>query len=138
MNPTELLIKHEGFRQFPYKDTRGILTVGIGRNLETVGIREKEARFLLGEDLRITEDLLKAKLSPGQWARWDDVRKAVLLNMAFNLGVAGLFSFEKMILALQTDNWDRAATEMLDSLWAKQVGNRAVELSEMMKKGDWI
>jgi lysozyme len=55
--------------------------------------------------------------------------------MDFNLGITRLLKFVKMLEALEQHDYDTAAEEMLGSLWASQVGNRAIELSEMMKKG---
>ena len=57
--------------------------------------------------------------------------------MAFNLGVAGLLKFKKMIAALEKRDYDTAAIEMLDSQWAKQVGQRSQELSRQMRTGKW-
>lgn len=57
--------------------------------------------------------------------------------MCFNLGIAGLLKFKKFIAAVNDGFFELAAKEMLDSLWAKQVGNRAIELSEQIKTGEW-
>lgn len=69
------------------------------------------------------------------WRGLDEVRKAILINMCFNLGLPRLMTFRKMLKALEDRNYELAAKEMLDSKWAKQVGNRAIELSEMMRTG---
>jgi lysozyme len=61
-----------------------------------------------------------------------ETRKSVLVNMAFNLGVAGLMKFKNMLKAVSEKRWEDASSEMLNSRWADQVGNRAIELSEMM------
>ena len=58
--------------------------------------------------------------------------------MAFNLGVGGLLAFTKMFAALQERDWDRAAAEMLDSRWARQVGDRAVRLAQQMTSNAWV
>ena len=55
--------------------------------------------------------------------------------MAFNMGQTRLQGFRRMLLAISMENWDEAASQMLDSRWAVQVGNRARELSQMMKEG---
>ena len=65
----------------------------------------------------------------------DKIRQKVIIDMAFNLGMNGLISFENMIQALVEKNYDEAADEMLDSLWAEQVGNRADRLAQMMRTG---
>lgn len=138
MNKTKLaeqLKKHEGLKLKPYTDTVGKLTLGVGRNLIDKGITEQEALFMLNNDV----DYFYSKLC--QRINWmktlDDARQNVLVNMAFNLGIAGLMSFKKMLLACEHGNFKIAATEMLNSKWAKQVGNRAVELSEQMRTGEF-
>lgn len=128
------LRRHEGYRRFPYEDTVGKLTVGIGRNLDDVGISEQEAQFLLENDIR------KCAQRCAQWTWWgglDFTRQCVLLNMCFNLGWAGLNKFPKTLKAVREGNYAEAAREMLDSTWAHQVGQRAIELAEQMRTGEW-
>ena len=129
----EQLKKHEGLRLKPYTDTVGKLTLGIGRNLEDKGITEQEALFMLNNDV----DYFYSKLcqSIGWMKKLDDARQNVLVNMAFNLGIAGLMTFKKMLLACEHGNFKIAATEMLNSKWAEQVGYRANELAEQMRTG---
>ena len=129
----EQLKKHEGLRLKPYTDTVGKLTLGIGRNLEDKGITEQEALFMLNNDV----DYFYSKLcqSIGWMKTLDDARQNVLVNMAFNLGIAGLMTFKKMLLACEHGNFKIAATEMLSSKWAEQVGYRASELAEQMRTG---
>jgi lysozyme len=130
----EQLRRDEGFRLKPYRDTVGKLTIGCGRNLDDKGISAEEAYLLLDHD--IAE--VRASLARFDWfTALDEARQGVCLNMAFNLGVGGLLAFVKMIQALEVQNWDRAATEMLDSLWARQVGARATRLAEQMITGEW-
>ena len=62
-------------------------------------------------------------------------RQNVLVNMAFNLGIYGLLRFKKMLLAVEKQDWDEAANQMLDSRWSKQVGNRSKELADIMRQG---
>lgn len=128
------LIEHEGLRLDLYKDTVGIWTIGVGRNLEHVGLRsEVEAKYLLRSDvLAIRSDLLVAL----PWiSDLDDVRQRVLNNMAFNLGVAGLLGFHRTLRHISDGKYTDAAHEMLQSLWARQVGKRAIALSKMMATG---
>ena len=133
MNITDLLIKHEGLRLKPYRDTVGKLTIGVGRNLDDVGITREEALYLLGNDIfRVKAGLYDAFL----WSiNLDAVRKDVVINMVFNLGLGRFKRFKRMIAAIERQDWDGAAKEMLDSKWAKQVGRRAIELAQMMKSG---
>lgn len=122
----------EGYRQFVYKDTRGILTVGFGRNLESRGIDPEESHYLLRNDIL---HVLKTLTELDCWDSLSEARQAVLVNMAVNLGVKGLLGFQKMLKALREGDYDEAAREMLDSRWTQQVGKRALRLSETMRTG---
>lgn len=134
LNQTELidmLIRHEGVKLKPYQDTVGKWTIGVGRNLDDLGITESEARYLLENDLgRIRLELDDAL---PWWRTLDGPRQTVLLNMAFNLGITRLLGFMKFLRSLREGNYQRAAGEMLDSAWAKQVHRRAVELAGLMQ-----
>ena len=129
------LIRHEGLRLKPYKDTVGKLTIGVGRNLDDVGITEQEAMILLDNDIERTKlDLLKAL----PWInKIDSVRQDVLINMAFNMGIGGLLGFKNTLASVQSGNYADAADKMLQSKWAGQVGLRASELSNMMRTGKY-
>lgn len=130
------LARDEGRRAKPYTDTTGHLTIGIGRNLDDVGLSDDEIDYLFEHDLRRTEDELLRVLP---WvATLDEARLGVLLNMSFNLGVAGLLEFRKMLAAVERGDWETAAQEMGDSVWATQVGGRAARLMLQMRTGDWI
>lgn len=125
--------RHEGLRLHPYRDTVGKLTVGYGRNLDDLGITGEEAEALLENDL----GRVMRRLAPLPAFRdLDDVRQAVLINMAFNLGYGGLLKFKRMWAAIEAADYDEAARQMLDSLWARQVGRRATELADMMQTGE--
>lgn len=127
------LKRHEGFRSKPYKDTVGKITVGYGRNLDDVGVSKQEAQIMLKEDIN---QAMAELLSLEEFRRVSNpVRREVLINMCFNLGYPKLMGFVKMWLAIEAKSWETAAEEMLDSLWAKQVGSRATELAEMMRTG---
>ena len=126
----EQLVRHEGLRLTVYDCPAGYKTIGVGRNLEGKGITEEEALYLLGNDINYFTEQLRDNLD---W--FDDIPEAkqqVLINMAFNLGVGGLMNFKNMLSAVEEERWGDAATEMLNSKWANQVGNRAIELSGVM------
>lgn len=128
-----LILDHEGMRLKPYRCTAGKLTIGAGRNLEDEGISVEEAMFLLRNDLMGTKDML-ARVIPC-WHKLSDNRKMVLIDMCYNLGMPRLLKFKMMLAALVTGDYNRAAREMLDSKWAKQVGQRAKTLAAMMREG---
>ena len=125
----ELLQEHEGFRQFPYLDSLGIQTIGYGRNLESRGISEPEASYLLGNDIAEAEELLH---SYSYYWQLSGERKAVLIDMMVNMGPTRLAGFKKMHAALEEGNYEHAALEMMDSKWSLQVGQRALTLSNVM------
>jgi len=128
---TEQLILHEGLRQNPYYCTAGKLTIGVGRNLEAVGISKAEAMFMLENDIIRVMAELDEHLS--WWRDLSQTRRHVLVDMAFNLGVFGLMKFQNALKAMQEERFADAAVEMLDSRWAQQVGNRAKTLAKMME-----
>jgi lysozyme len=130
----EQLVRHEGLRLKPYRCTAGKLTIGIGRNLDDCGITQSEAYVMLINDIMNCEKQLQAKI-PDIYNGIDEVRKSVLLNMCFNLGINGLLGFKNTLAFVKAGDWERAANNMLVSRWAKQVGRRAIELSELMRKG---
>ena len=128
-----LIIKYEGIRLKPYEDSLGNLTIGIGRNLSERGISRAEAFALLRNDLRwVKEELEKYDF----YKALNPVRKAVLINMMFNLGPERFSSFKKMISALEIGDFRSASVEMLRSKWAVQVGVRAIELAKLMLTGE--
>lgn len=127
------LERHEGLRLKPYRDTVGKLTIGIGRNLDDVGITRDEAEMLLDTDMDEVERYLS---TVDEYLALDRVRQTVLANMCFNLGFYGLMQFKRMWAAIGRKDWGLAASEMLNSRWAKQVGARAVELSDAMRTGE--
>ena len=136
MTIVEQLKRDEGVRLKPYRDSVGKLTIGIGRNLDDVGIDAGEADYLL------RNDVLRAGLALSTALPWtdtlDDARRGVLLNMTFNLGIAGLLTFKNTLSLIENGHYAAAAAAMLDSKWAAQTGPRAHRLSQQMEQGVWI
>lgn len=127
------LRRDEGVRLKPYRDTVGKLTLGVGRNIDDVGITSEEADYLLENDIgRAMAELDRAL---PWWRGLSEARQRALLNMAFNLGLSRLLGFRGMLGALQAGDWGRAAAEALNSRWAGQVGARAQRLAEMIREG---
>lgn len=122
----------EGCVLKPYRDTVGVLTIGYGRNLDDVGITKLEAEVLLDHDL------LAAEMSCAKLAWWDslnDARQRVVVEMVFNLGMTRFLGFAKTINAIRARDYGTAAVQMLDSKWARQVGQRAQRLADTMRRG---
>lgn len=127
---TDLIIRHEGLRLKPYRDTTGHLTIGYGRNLDERGVSINEATLLLHNDVAAVAN----KLGEYRWFRSCNIdRQAVLIDMAFNLGINGLLDFHHLLAAVDAGNYNEAADAMLASKWASQVGARAVEDARIMR-----
>ena len=127
------LIRDEGCELKPYTDTAGKITVGIGHNLTDKGISAAICEALYEED--IGEVLKELDDHLPWWAGLDPVRQRVLANMAFNLGIMSLLGFHGTLILIQTGRYEAASEAMLGSLWARQVGQRARRLAQMMATG---
>ena len=58
--------------------------------------------------------------------------------MVFNMGMEGVKRFKKMIKAISEGDDERVVIEMLDSRWARQVGNRANELAYQWQQDGFL
>jgi lysozyme len=123
----------EGVRARLYKDSLGIWSIGVGRNLEAKGLSPDEIDYLLDNDMAEAE--LDARAIFSGFDDLSDNRKAALINLAFNLGRTRLSAFTRTIEAINAGDFQAAAKEMLDSLWARQVGERAKRLARMIEEG---
>ncbi len=132
MGAIEQLKIDEGFRGKPYKCTEGKTTIGYGRNLDANPLSEEEAEYLLKNDLN---KVLKDAVKLSYYSELNPKRRAVIINMVYNLGITRFKKFIKMNAALAARDYDLAAVEMLDSKWAVQVGDRAIRLSDQMSRG---
>ena len=132
----EQLKIHEGMKLKPYLCTSKKLTIGIGRNLDDVGISEEEAEMLLKNDIyEATNQLLNAF----PWmTTFSDVRISAMINFTFNVGIGTVRKFSNTIEYLKNEDWEAAADEMMDSKWAEQVGDRAIQITEQIKTGRWL
>lgn len=127
------LRRDEGVRRKPYRDTVGKLTIGVGRNLDDVGLFDDEVDYLLRNDIdRAVDDL--DRVMPW-WRKLSARRQRVLVNMCFNMGLPTLLTFKNTLRAVEEGRYGDAADGMLASKWARQVGARAQRLAEMMRQG---
>lgn len=135
---TNQIKSDEGLVLHAYKDSLGFLTIGYGRLIDkrkNGGITEQEAEYLLNHDIAYKLGQLHAKLP---WIdKLNDARKGVLLNMAFQLGVAGLMGFKSTLAKIEAGDYEGASTSMLKSKWATQTPNRAQRMAEQMRSGQW-
>jgi len=126
----KLLIKHEGYQKKAYEDSVGAVSIGVGRNLDELGLSDEEIMYLLNNDtIRCDKELINCFTWYSQLSR---VRQEVMLMLCFNLGLTRLRKFVKALSCMERGEFSLAADHFLDSKWAKQVGNRAVELTEML------
>lgn len=126
--------KHEGEVLTPYKCSLGVLTIGRGHNLEH-GISKAASDFIFKEDMDKSEADLK-KYLPDVYDKLDANRQLVLIDMCFNLGIVGLLKFKKMLAAIKSGNYAKAAEELMDSAYALQVPERAEENKNILLTGE--
>jgi lysozyme len=128
------LERHEGRVNHAYQDHLGFWTIGIGRLIDqrrNGGLSDDEVEYLFNNDLERIEHQLRRQL---HWfPDTPDTIKQVLCNMAFQLGVAGLMRFRRMLAAIKHRDWTAASIEALDSNWARQTPTRAAEIAAMIR-----
>ena len=134
----ETLKRHEGVRSHAYKCSENMITVGVGRNLDEnggIGLSDDEIEYLLLNDIERCDAELE---NAYDWYRsLNKPRRDAMINLCFNLGLTRLRGFVKALEAMSRGQYDVAADEFMDSRWADQVGARAVEVSELIRTGDY-
>jgi lysozyme len=129
-----LLIRHEGFVSKPYEDTTGNITIGVGRNLDSVGLSRDEVLYLLNNDIERCDRELRHNFK--WYLTLCRVRQDAIINLCFNLGITKLLTFKKALAAMEQEDFELAAEEFLDSKWAKQVGpTRSEDIAYMVSSG---
>ena len=123
--------KHEGFRSTVYECTEGYETIGYGFAIKDLKLDEDIAELILLRKLEKLQHRIASTF--GWWYNSPNAVKNVVTNMCYQLGVSGFSKFKKTIYLLETEQYEEASIEMLDSLWAKQTPNRAKELSETLR-----
>ena len=123
--------KHEGFRSTVYECTEGYETIGYGFAIKDLKLDEDIAELIL---IRKLADLVARIKETFPWTKdAPEVIQDVVVDMCYQLGINGFSKFKKTIYLLETEQYQEASVEMLDSLWAKQTPNRAKELSEEVR-----
>lgn len=123
----------EGFQPKPYRDSRGILTIGYGTDIEE-GITEHEASWLLEQRVEQTRlDLAR------RWDHFNDGHltqelQDALVDAAYQLGVPGLLEFHNMLMAIEIEDWQAAEREARDSEWNKETPKRVDYLVSVFRK----
>lgn len=137
-NIRDQLKRDEGTVLYAYADSFGYQTIGTGRLIDRRrggGISQAESDYLLDNDIREKRAQVIA-----QWpwvAMLDNARASVLVNMAFQLGTAGLTGFANTLELIKAGNYSAASTNMLASKWAQQTPARAQRLAKQMATGVW-
>jgi len=123
---------HEGFRSKVYKCTEGYDTIGYGFAIKDLELDEDISEMILMQKL----DNLMTRIGKTfvWWRSADSTVKDVVVEMCYQLGVSGFSKFKKTIDHLENKRYGKASAEMLDSRWAKQTPNRALELSNLIKE----
>ena len=141
MTPVEIIAREEGFRVKPYLCSECYPTVGYGQRIGPKGadiklyefsIPEPVARLWLEYEVKRVQAVM---FSAGIGHDVDGDRYSVLVSMAYQLGVAGLLKFKKMLAAVDGENWNEAAIQALDSRWAKQTPERAKRHADALRTG---
>jgi len=142
MNLENRIKQHEGLSLKPYRDSLGNWTIGYGHKMDTVsqhiqrhGLSEEEANHLFDLDFKIAERGLLL-LSDRVRRNCNEIRRGILIEMIFQMGIYGVMKFKKMLVALEVPDFEVAADEMLDSRWYRQTPKRCLKLSEIMRHGN--
>lgn len=126
--------EHEGFRNKPYRCSEGFLSIGIGRNLDANGLSDNEVEYLFSGDFAAATQLA-ATLSC--WSALDEVRRGVLVEMVFQMGLNGVKGFKNTLKAVAAKDWPKVHAGMLASRWARQTPGRAKRLAQVMLTGQF-
>lgn len=138
----EMIIKlEEGLRLKPYYCSEQYPTIGYGKRignkndpLPNITTTEKESLEFMRQ--RISDSIVKLSSTyPIAWSKCNQQRQAILISMVYQLGLTGVSKFKKMWSAIESNNFEEASKQMLDSLWAKQTKNRALRHAKTMKDG---
>lgn len=138
----ETVCRDEGVKDEPYTDSTGHLTVGVGHNLSNSPIDDEyplspeRIRELYDADMAIAIKDAQTYCGDDVWNSLSPLRKEVLSNFSFNLGLPTMMKFKGVLRGLQAEDYDEAAAQMQDSLWFRQVGDRAVRLINAMRTDD--
>jgi len=133
----QMLKRHEGVRDKVYMCSAGYETIGVGRNISDsgLGLADDEIDYLLSNDIRRCKEEL---IGEYDWFKdLDSVRQDAMLDMSFNMGQTRLRGFVKALGYMDIGDYDKAGDEFYDSRWATQVGDRALEICQMIKSGEY-
>ena len=127
------LTRHEGRRKRPYKDTVGKITVGVGRNIDDVEFSDDEIDLMLDNDIKRA---IGGCVVAFPWFEgMDAIRQRAIIDLVFNMGIAGFQKFTNTIRFLEQCDYDAAADNLMMSRWFGQVGSRGPRIVHMVRLG---
>lgn len=131
------LTKHEGERLQMYADSKGILTIGIGHNLEERGISPAVCALMFQED--IAESIEDAETAFPWYRDLNEPRQAVIVDLIFNMGLPRFLGFKKTIRFIENELYHSASEELKDSKWCREDvhHSRSDRLSKQLMTGEW-
>ena len=131
------LRRDEGVRSKPYRDTEGFLTIGVGHNLDVEGLCPEAIDAQLRYDIRTKAIEPLERYLP--WYReCPDPVKRVLINLMFNMGPKTLLGFHNTLAFIKKGDYSRAASHLLQSKYARQVGDRAERLAALLREAELV
>jgi lysozyme len=133
------LVSEEGEVLHAYEDHLGFVTIGVGRLIDKRkggGISKEESRYLLANDVKKYTDLVSNSIP--FYSQLNEARQAVLVGMAFQMGIGGLMKFKNTLKAIEAGRYKEAGNNMLNSLWARQTPARARRMARQMEFGEWV
>ncbi len=143
MDSVSVIKFEEGFRATPYNCSLGYPTIGYGQKIGDKGTHLGVYQFTVSEStatqmlLDEVDHIIKSFMKLGWYSKLNPERKAIIISMAYQMGVVGLLKFKNMIAALDHNNYEKAAKEMLNSLWAVQTPARAERHNKVMLSGSF-
>lgn len=127
--------RDENCKLTPYQDTEGIWTVGYGHNCQTKRIRQEVAELLLKHDMEDAEHELVTALP---WIeKLDEPRRAVFIDMCYNMGLRGLLSFKNTLAYAATGDWEKTAAGIRASKYYRQTKDRGERNAVQIETGEW-
>lgn len=138
MDIEQQLRREEGEKLYAYQDHLGYWTIGVGILIDKRkggGLRQEESDFILRNRIKLKRAEVYKALP---WVeKLNEPRQAVLIGMAFQMGLDGLLGFKNTLAMIKAGDYEGGGKGMLNSLWAKQTPARAKRMSEQMITGEW-
>ena len=131
MSLIDKIKKHEGYKSTVYQCTEGYDTIGYGFAIKDLELEKDICDIIAERKLEKLEKRIASRF--GCFCSSPEEVQDVITEMCYQLGLSGFSKFKKTIYLLETEQYEEASIEMLDSLWAKQTRNRAMELSETLR-----